>query len=74
MRSDYLYKLLLIGTSGVGKSCILMRYVENAFTDNFFNTIGVDFVLGLGDRVEDQDNQGARTPGEAADRKLPSSG
>ena len=30
--SDYLFKLLLIGNSGVGKSCMLMRYSENKFT------------------------------------------
>jgi len=34
----------LIGNSGVGKSCMLMRYAENSFTTNFYNTIGVDFV------------------------------
>jgi Ras-related protein Rab-1A len=38
-------KLLLIGNSGVGKSCILMQFSENKFTNNFYNTIGVDYVL-----------------------------
>nr|CAI44552.1 rab_A61 [Paramecium tetraurelia] len=42
---DHLFKLLLIGTSGVGKSCMLMRYVDNNFTNNFYNTIGVDFKI-----------------------------
>jgi GTPase SAR1 family protein len=37
-------KILIIGNSGVGKSCMLMRYVENSFTTAFYNTIGVDFV------------------------------
>ncbi|KAM3147056.1 hypothetical protein pb186bvf_000772 [Paramecium bursaria] len=39
----FLFKVLLIGNSGVGKSCMLMRYSENQFTNNFYNTIGVDF-------------------------------
>jgi GTPase SAR1 family protein len=37
-------KLLIIGDSGVGKSCILTRFCENKFTEAFYNTIGVDFV------------------------------
>ena len=43
--SDYLFKMLLIGNSGVGKSCLLLRYAEGQFNENFFNTIGVDFKL-----------------------------
>ena len=42
---DYLFKFLLIGNSGVGKSWILTRYADNSFTENFFNTIGVDFKI-----------------------------
>ena len=45
MFSDYLFKMLLIGNSGVGKSWLLLRYDENSFNENFFNTIGVDFVI-----------------------------
>ena len=47
--------MLLIGNSGVGKSCLLVRYAvsdqmhnisqENSFNENFFNTIGVDFKI-----------------------------
>ncbi|CAD8161945.1 unnamed protein product [Paramecium pentaurelia] len=42
---DYLFKVLLIGNSGVGKSCMLMRFSENQFTNHFYNTIGVDFKI-----------------------------
>ena len=49
-----MFKLLLIGTSGAGKSCMLMRYVDNNFTNNFYNTIGVDFVKYLNIKLENQ--------------------
>jgi len=42
---DFLFKLLLIGDSGVGKSCLLLRFAEDAFTDSYLSTIGVDFKI-----------------------------
>ncbi|CAG9466549.1 unnamed protein product [Pedinophyceae sp. YPF-701] len=38
-----LVRLLLIGDSGVGKSCLLLRFTENSFQSSFVTTIGIDF-------------------------------
>ncbi|XP_036096272.1 ras-related protein Rab-8A isoform X2 [Molossus molossus] len=42
---DYLFKLLLIGDSGVGKTCVLFRFSEDAFNSTFISTIGIDFKI-----------------------------
>jgi len=42
---DYLFKLLLIGDSGVGKSCLLLRFAEDSYTESYLSTIGVDFKI-----------------------------
>ena len=42
---DYLIKLLLIGDSGVGKSCLLLRFSDDAFNTSFITTIGIDFKI-----------------------------
>lgn len=38
-------KLLLIGDSGVGKSCCLLRFSEDSFMPSFITTIGIDFKI-----------------------------
>uniref|UniRef100_A0A3P9HPC8 small monomeric GTPase n=1 Tax=Oryzias latipes TaxID=8090 RepID=A0A3P9HPC8_ORYLA len=42
---DYLFKLLLIGDSGVGKTCVLFRFADDAFNSTFISTIGIDFKI-----------------------------
>ena len=41
--SDLLFKIVLIGDSGVGKSCLLVRFADDSFSDSYLTTIGVDF-------------------------------
>jgi small GTP-binding protein len=42
---QYIFKLILIGNSGVGKSSILNRYMNKAFEESYKCTIGVDFLM-----------------------------
>jgi len=42
---QYIFKLILIGNSGVGKSCILQRYMKHTFQETYKCTIGVDFLM-----------------------------
>ena len=41
---DYLFKVILVGDTSVGKSSLLLRFIEDNFLDNMLMTIGVDFV------------------------------
>jgi small GTP-binding protein len=40
---DYLFKILLLGSSGVGKTSFLLRYTDDTFTKQYLATIGCDF-------------------------------
>ncbi|AET41142.1 Rab family GTPase SEC4 Ecym_7305 [Eremothecium cymbalariae DBVPG len=42
---DSIMKVLLVGDSGVGKSCLLVRFVEDKFSPSFITTIGIDFKI-----------------------------
>ena len=53
-RYDYLFKVILVGNSGVGKTSMLSRYVDKVFDSNFLMTIGVDFkvrTLDVGGKI-----------------------
>lgn len=45
VEADYIFKVLIIGDSSVGKSNILLRFSDNIFHDTFLPTIGVDFKI-----------------------------
>ena len=52
MKYEYIFKYIIIGDSGVGKSCLLLQFLENSFKPNHEATIGVEF----GTKVIDIEN------------------
>jgi len=40
---DYMFKILIIGNSSVGKTSFLFRYADDSFTSAFVSTVGIDF-------------------------------
>uniref|UniRef100_A0A8C1Y9D2 small monomeric GTPase n=1 Tax=Cyprinus carpio TaxID=7962 RepID=A0A8C1Y9D2_CYPCA len=40
---DYMFKVLIIGNSSVGKTSFLFRYADDSFTSAFVSTVGIDF-------------------------------
>lgn len=42
---DYIFKVILVGETGVGKSSILLRACEDVFQSSYLATIGVDFKI-----------------------------
>lgn len=53
-RYDESFKILVLGEGQVGKTCMLLRYIEDSFTNNHMMTIGIDFkikILKIGDKL-----------------------
>lgn len=44
-KKEHLYKILVIGELGTGKTSFIKRYVHQFFSNNYRATIGVDFAL-----------------------------
>jgi len=42
---DHLLKLIIIGDSSVGKTCLLLRFSEDSFPLSHMPTIGIDFKI-----------------------------
>ena len=47
VRYDLLFKVVLLGDARVGKTSLLKRFVDDTFTSDYINTIGVDFKTKL---------------------------
>lgn len=37
------YKIIIVGDSGVGKSCLMLRWTDRSFSSSTSQTIGIDF-------------------------------
>ncbi len=42
---DHLFKLVIIGDTSVGKSCLLVRFADHSYSESYISTIGVDFKI-----------------------------
>ena len=51
-RYDYLVKVKMVGDSNVGKSCIVLRFCSDSFSDTMVPTIGVDYKSKIFDVYE----------------------
>jgi Ras-related protein Rab-1A len=41
--NDYVFKIIIIGNAGTGKTSLLSRLCNNIFIDTYISTIGIDF-------------------------------
>jgi small GTP-binding protein len=53
----HILKLLLLGDGGVGKTSLILRYVENKFKEEYSMSLGVDFLTKTIEFIDDQDVQ-----------------
>ncbi|CAK4073350.1 unnamed protein product [Aphanomyces euteiches] len=56
LKGDATYKILVVGDSGVGKTCLLLRFADDIYGNHNVSTIGVDFKIGTinldGDKIK----------------------
>lgn len=56
--TDLLYKILVVGDAGVGKTSIIKKYVNDTFNEHYRTTVGIDFAMKV---LKISDNIIART-------------
>ena len=55
---EFIFKVLLLGNSNVGKSSLFLRFVDDIWNDTFVPTIGVDFKIKTFD-IDEKKNKNA---------------